>query len=71
LEGEPLLAQIRYRHAPVAAVVAAGPRESEKRVRFVEPAAAVAPGQAIVLYRGDEVVGGGWIERSESAGSAA
>ena len=30
--------------------------------RFDEPLAAVAPGQAAVLYDGDVVVGGGWIE---------
>ena len=30
-------------------------------VRFDEPAWAVAPGQAVVLYEGDAVLGGGWI----------
>ncbi|MCA9570568.1 MAG: tRNA 2-thiouridine(34) synthase MnmA [Myxococcales bacterium] len=33
-------------------------------VRFLEPARAVAPGQAAVIYRGDVVVGGGWIRRA-------
>ena len=28
---------------------------------FHEPASAVTPGQAAVFYRGDEVLGGGWI----------
>ena len=32
------------------------------RVVFDEPQSAVAPGQAVVFYDGDEVVGGGWIE---------
>lgn len=36
-------------------------------VRFEEPQSAVAPGQAVVLYEGDAVLGGGWIERTESA----
>ena len=33
-------------------------------VRFQAPARAVAPGQAVVLYSEDEVLGGGWIERA-------
>ena len=33
-------------------------------VRFSAPARAIAPGQAVVLYEGDEVLGGGWIERA-------
>ncbi|MFM9957188.1 MAG: tRNA 2-thiouridine(34) synthase MnmA [Phycisphaerales bacterium] len=31
-------------------------------VRFEEPQSAVAPGQAVVLYEGDVVLGGGWVE---------
>jgi tRNA-uridine 2-sulfurtransferase len=33
-------------------------------VAFQSPQSGVAPGQAAVLYNGDEVIGGGWIERS-------
>ncbi|MFH0959885.1 MAG: tRNA methyl transferase PRC-barrel domain-containing protein, partial [Pseudomonadota bacterium] len=33
-------------------------------IAFRTPQSSVAPGQAAVLYHGDEVVGGGWIERS-------
>jgi tRNA-specific 2-thiouridylase len=33
-------------------------------VRFTEPRQRVAPGQSVVLYRGDEVVGGGIARRS-------
>nr|MBA3267362.1 tRNA 2-thiouridine(34) synthase MnmA [Acidimicrobiia bacterium] len=30
-------------------------------VRFVQPHRRVAPGQSVVFYRGDEVVGGGLV----------
>jgi tRNA-specific 2-thiouridylase len=55
-------AQIRYRHGAAAATaeLLAGGR---LRVRFEAKVRAVAPGQAVVLYRGDRVLGGGWIER--------
>ena len=31
-------------------------------VRFDEPQSGVSPGQAAVLYEGDRVIAGGWIE---------
>ena len=34
------------------------------RVWFDEPQEGVSPGQAAVFYRGDEVIGGGWIRES-------
>jgi tRNA-specific 2-thiouridylase len=30
-------------------------------VQFSEPQYGVAPGQAVVFYEGDRVLGGGWI----------
>ena len=30
-------------------------------VQFAEPQFGVTPGQAVVLYDGDRVLGGGWI----------
>ncbi len=33
------------------------------RVRFDKPQRAITPGQACVLYRGRQLVGGGWIQR--------
>jgi tRNA-specific 2-thiouridylase len=37
------------------------PRSGGFRVEFREPQRAVAPGQSAVIYRGDEVLGGGRI----------
>jgi tRNA-specific 2-thiouridylase len=37
------------------------------RLTFAERPRAVAPGQAVVLYRGDEVLGGGTIASGEPA----
>ena len=35
-------------------------------VVFDQPQSAVTPGQAAVFYRGDRVLGGGWIVSGES-----
>jgi tRNA-uridine 2-sulfurtransferase len=52
--------KIRYRHEPAPArIEPMGPAGA--RVRFEEPQRAITPGQAAVFYRGDEVLGGGWI----------
>jgi tRNA-uridine 2-sulfurtransferase len=54
--------QIRHRHAPGAARVSALPG-GRAHVQFDEPQRAISPGQAAVFYAGDEVIGGGWIDR--------
>ncbi|MDH5676330.1 MAG: tRNA 2-thiouridine(34) synthase MnmA [Myxococcales bacterium] len=51
--------RIRYRHTPAPAFVT--PTDAGFRVVFEEPQRAVAPGQAAVVYDGDEVLGGGYI----------
>lgn len=54
-------ARIRYRHEEAPALIT--PLEDGRvRVDFEEPQRAITPGQAIVFYDGDLVVGGGWIE---------
>jgi tRNA-specific 2-thiouridylase len=59
-----VLARHRYRAADAPATVEplGGGRA---RVRFHEPQRAITPGQAIVFYDGDDVVGGGWITSEE------
>ena len=56
-------AKVNYRAMPKDAT--AYLQKSLLIVEFDEPIRAVAPGQAIVLYQGDVVVGGGTIERAE------
>lgn len=53
-------AQIRYQHA-AAACTATIVDADRLAVEFDEPQFGVAPGQAVVLYDGDCVLGGGWI----------
>ena len=53
--------QIRHRHQAAAAEVrATGPALAT--VTFDTPQLAVTPGQAVVFYDGDIVMGGGWID---------
>lgn len=54
--------RVRYRHEPAPATVEPLPG-ARARIVFDEPQRAVTPGQATVFYRGEEVVGGGWIEK--------
>lgn len=56
--------RIRYGHAGAPARVEPLPG-GRVRVTFEEPQRAITPGQAAVFYAGDEVLGGGWIEREE------
>jgi tRNA-specific 2-thiouridylase len=62
---EPLAcsAKIRYLHAAAAATVTASP-DGGAEVNFVTPQSAITPGQAVVFYDGDRVLGGGWIEEA-------
>jgi hypothetical protein len=56
-------ARIRYRHRGVASTLVHH-QGGIVEVAFDEPVEAVSPGQAVVFYRGDEVVGGAWIRES-------
>lgn len=58
-------AKIRYASPPIGVTVLRGSDSGDRiRVVFDEPVRAVTPGQAVVLYLGDTVVGGGTIERA-------
>ncbi len=58
--------RVRYRHTPADATITSleGDRDGRVRVNFDEPQRAITPGQATVFYRGDQVVGGGWITKT-------
>ena len=61
---EPVRADVRVRHRHTESPATITPfGRGRARVRFDEPQRAVTPGQAAVFYRGEEVVGGGWIVR--------
>jgi tRNA-specific 2-thiouridylase len=52
--------KIRSQHNPAEAVVRTFSERAE--IEFLEKQRAVAPGQSAVFYRGEEVIGGGWIK---------
>jgi len=69
IEGKPpaekeVMAQIRYRHRAAPGVLRI---TSSGKIEFLfhEPQWAVTPGQALVFYEGDRVLGGGWICRED------
>jgi tRNA-specific 2-thiouridylase len=59
--GRPLAAKVRSLAKPTGATF------DGDAVHFATPEYGVAPGQAAVLYDGDRVLGGGWIETTEAA----
>jgi tRNA-specific 2-thiouridylase len=59
-EGQRVLAKIRYNHAGASAVVSHVGTDCLELI-FDEPVRAVTPGQAVVLYDGEDVLGGGTI----------
>jgi tRNA-specific 2-thiouridylase len=59
-------AKIRYRHeaAPATVMTLAN---GEVRVDFAEPQSAITPGQAVVFYDGERLLGGAWIESTDTS----
>ena len=70
-DGEGLVAQLRYKAAPVSVASLTKLGEDRARIEFGEPFAGVAPGQSAVLYREDVVVGGGIVVRTGARRSTA
>ncbi len=66
LPDAPLTAKVRSLAKPVP-ITLEGPLGDGAacRIRFLAPEYGVAPGQAAVLYAGERVVGGGWIDSTE------
>jgi tRNA-specific 2-thiouridylase len=58
---EVIQCKIRYRHKPVSCEVTSLPG-GRAELTFPVPVKGVTPGQVAVLYRNDEVLGGGWID---------
>lgn len=63
-----LTAKVRSLAKPVP-VTLEGPlgNDAATTIRFANPEFGVAPGQAAVIYAGDRVIGGGWIDATEAA----
>jgi tRNA-uridine 2-sulfurtransferase len=55
--------QIRYRSPAIPCIVRKTGADTLE-VRFTEDSPAVTPGQAAVFYRGDRLLGGGWITQA-------
>jgi len=62
--GERVEARVRHQGERVGCEVGGG---DAPEVRFEAPVWGVAPGQAVVFYRGERVLGGGWIRRALEA----
>jgi tRNA-specific 2-thiouridylase len=62
-DGSKVEVQIRYRALPKPAVFI-GKTDNGYRIAFDEPQPAVTPGQAVVMYDGDELLGGGTIVKA-------
>jgi tRNA-specific 2-thiouridylase len=70
LPDAPLTAKVRSLARPVP-VTLDGPLGggAAATIRFARPEYGVAPGQAAVIYAGERVVGGGWIDSTEAYSS--
>ena len=64
--------QVRYHHGAAPATIELSATEPGVfTVHFHEPQSAVAPGQGAAIYRGDRLLGGGWIRSAVPVGEEA
>ena len=65
---EPVRAEVRVRYRHTAAPATITPQPNLRAsVKFDESQRAITPGQTTVFYRGDEVIGGGWIVKTKQS----
>jgi tRNA-uridine 2-sulfurtransferase len=64
--GSPVQVQVRHRGTPTPAEIVRI-QDGEIELALEEPVAAITPGQSLVLYDGERVLGGGFIERGGAA----
>jgi len=64
IEGKKMeaITKIRYKDAGTESVIEQ--KDGKINVEFFSKVNAIAPGQAAVFYEGNDVIGGGWIEKS-------
>ena len=65
-EERPAWGTIRYNDDGAGCLVWQ-PEDDTLKVAFAEPKRAITPGQSVVLYDGDDVLGGGWIHEVGAA----
>jgi tRNA-specific 2-thiouridylase len=68
LPDEPLTAKVRSLAKPVPVTLEGSLGDgAQATIRFAAPEYGVAPGQAAVIYAGERVIGGGWIDSTTPA----
>lgn len=53
--------KIRYQQGEIRSSLMKDVNEQQVKIHFYESPPSVSPGQAVVFYKEDEVIGGGWI----------
>ncbi len=72
LPGEGVTCQVKLRSTqPPQEALVQSLADGRAVVELHAPAESVAPGQACVMYDGDHVLGGGWIERAQDTAASA